>query len=276
MAAPALALDPDERWPEREREQLSLVVQTSFLGDVVLTTPLLAELSRRGPVDVVVRPDAAPLLACNPAVRRVIVYDKRGADAGVRGLWRLARQIRLVRPGEAPPGWRPRERVAYLAQGSVRSAMLARLAGCGERVGFETSRQARPLYTRVVRYRADRHHAERLWSLAMPDEARPTREQLRPHLYPGRDERHAVDALLAAADTASDAAPGDPLVALAPGSVWATKRWPYYPELAARLAEHARLVVIGSGADRELGGSTPRGSCRSSAPRSSSAALRCS
>ena len=33
---------------------VSLVVQTSFLGDVVLTTPLLRELSSRGPVDVVV------------------------------------------------------------------------------------------------------------------------------------------------------------------------------------------------------------------------------
>src|SRR4051812_30787404 len=107
MAEPALALDPAERWPDREREQQSLVVQTSFLGDVVLTTPLLAELARRGPVDVVVRPDAARLLARNPSVRRVIVYDKRGADAGVRGLWRLARLIRQVPSRrDVGPGWR--------------------------------------------------------------------------------------------------------------------------------------------------------------------------
>ena len=32
----------------------SLVIQTSFLGALVLTTPLLAELATRGPVDVVV------------------------------------------------------------------------------------------------------------------------------------------------------------------------------------------------------------------------------
>ena len=31
----------------------SLVIQTSFLGDVVLTTPLLTYLATRGPVDVV-------------------------------------------------------------------------------------------------------------------------------------------------------------------------------------------------------------------------------
>jgi len=223
---------------------VSLVVQTSFLGDVVLTTPLIAELARRGPVDVVVRPDAAAILAHNPDVRRLMVYDKRGAHSGATGVWRMASRLRQLarEDGDA-------RRVAYLAQGSVRSAMLAALGGCRERVGFETSRQARPLYTRVVRYRADRHHAERLWSLAMPDHARPGRDALRPHLYPGRDERHAVDALLAAAAPAL----GDPLVALAPGSVWGTKRWPYYPDLAARLTERgARVVVVGGKSDRAL------------------------
>ena len=48
-------------------------------------------------------------------------------------------------------------------------------------------------------------------------------------------------------------APGDTIVALAPGSVWGTKRWPYYPELAARLTERgARVVVVGGAADRAL------------------------
>jgi heptosyltransferase-2 len=39
------------------------------------------------------------------------------------------------------------------------------------------------------------------------------------------------------------------LVALAPGSVWATKRWPGYAELAKRLAERFRLAIIGGRAD---------------------------
>ena len=60
----------------------SLVIQTSFLGDTILTTPLLAQLAHRGPVDVVTTPAAASLLAGHPAVRQVIVYDKRGARRG--------------------------------------------------------------------------------------------------------------------------------------------------------------------------------------------------
>jgi heptosyltransferase-2 len=39
-------------------------------------------------------------------------------------------------------------------------------------------------------------------------------------------------------------------VALAPGSIWGTKRWPYYPDLVKRLDRSC--VVIGSAADCDL------------------------
>ena len=53
-----------------------LVIQTAFLGDVILTTPLLSLLAERhGPVDVVTTPAAATLLETHPAVRSVIRYD---------------------------------------------------------------------------------------------------------------------------------------------------------------------------------------------------------
>ena len=42
------------------------------------------------------------------------------------------------------------------------------------------------------------------------------------------------------------------LIALAPGSVWATKRWPGFPALAGSLAAHGRIVIIGGVEDREL------------------------
>ena len=56
----------------------SLVIQTSFLGDVILTTPLMATLAERGPVDVITTPAAAPLLANHPAVRTVLAYAEIG------------------------------------------------------------------------------------------------------------------------------------------------------------------------------------------------------
>lgn len=226
--------------------QFSLVIQTSFLGDVVLTTPLMAELARRGPVHVVATPAGAPLLARNPDVASVTIYDKRGAARGVGGLANVAAELSAARTRAASAG--ATDAVAYLAQGSVRSAALARLAGFRSRVGFATS-AGRWLYTRRVAYRDDRHHAERLWSLASEGaDGTPSREQLRPRLYPGGAEREAVDRLLA-----NTASPHAPLMALAPGSVWATKRWPFYAELARLLsARDAVIVVIGAKDDAAL------------------------
>jgi heptosyltransferase II len=218
-----------------------LVVQTSFLGDTVLTTPLIAELAKRGPVDVVVTPASAPLLARNPDIRELFVYDKRGADAGLRGFRRLAQRVRApgAREGAAPA-------VAYLAQRSMRSGALALAAGYAQRVGFEGS-AGQTLYTTRVPYREDRHHAERLWRLAFP--AAPERKldaapPMQPKLFPGDAERAAVDALIGAGGD------GRPLIALAPGSVWATKRWPYYAQLAQKLAARFRIAIIGGPADR--------------------------
>ena len=213
----------------------ALLVQTSFLGDMVLTTPLIAWLAGSGPLDVVATPRAAGLLENNPDVREVILYDKRGVDRGIAGFTRLASRLR----GKGYDA-------AYLAQGSVRSGALALAAGIRDRVGFASS-AGRLFYTTRVPSIDDMHHAARLLSLATRD---PTRDiaasALRPHLYPGDRQRTAVDQLLGAAKL------GEPLIALAPGSVWATKQWPYYADLARDLRRDARLVIVGAESDRPL------------------------
>ena len=217
-----------------------VVLQTSFLGDMVLTTPLIERLAQRGAVDVVATPANAPLLANHPAVRRVIVFDKRGADGGVGGVLRVARAMRA---GEA--------HAAYLAQGSLRTAALARLAGIPQRVGFATS-PGRVLYTSRVPFRRSLHHAQRLWQLASSplDDAAPL---LRPSLYPGADDVAQLDAVMREQGLDRQS----PIVAMAPGSVWATKRWPSFDALAALVGQHAsfadaRVVVLGATSDAPL------------------------
>src|SRR3989442_8579888 len=104
----------------------TLVIQTAFLGDVVLTTPLLTALAvRHGPVDIVTTPTAALLIETHPAVRQTISYDKRGADRGWDGLRRLARRLR-----------QERYRRAYIPPRSLRSATLRLLARLPLRIGF--------------------------------------------------------------------------------------------------------------------------------------------
>jgi heptosyltransferase-2 len=201
----------------------SLVIQTSFLGDVILTTPLIRELAKRGPVDVLVTPQGAAVLANNPDIRTVIRYDKRGTYGSALNLWHTIREVRTRRPYDA----------AYLAQGSIRSGMIAVMTGAKQRIGFASS-TGRALYTTQIPYRPDRHHAERLWSLSMSECADPpTSDQIRPRLYPSDEERLTVDRMLRRAGSLEE-----PFVALAPGSAWGTKRWPYYVELARRTSEH--------------------------------------
>ncbi len=207
---------------------------------MILTTPLIERLAREGEVHVVATPANAAVLANHPAVASVIVYDKRKADAGLAGLRRVAARLRETRAT-----------TAYMAQGSWRTAALARMAGVPS-VGFDTS-AGRWLYSRRVAYRKDWHHAQRLWALANSprDASVPVPGQLRPSLYPGASDTSAVSALLHAAGAIT----GAPLIALAPGSVWATKRWPSYDALASELVARlhdARVVVLGAAGDAPL------------------------
>lgn len=210
----------------------SLVIQTSFLGDVVLTTPLLTHLARRGPVDVVTTPAGGALLDGHPAVRAVIRFDKRGAQRGIGGLRALAATLRRAEYG-----------AAYMAQGSWRSAALAWMASIPVRIGFDTSGGAL-FYTQRVAHRQDWHHATRLFRLAESDT---TIAVPAPSLVPRDADRTAVSALLSAAPFGSA-----PFIALAPGSVWATKRWPDFAALLATLPDGHGVVVVGGAEDRDL------------------------
>lgn len=209
----------------------TLVIQTAFLGDVVLTIPLLQALAaEHGPVDVVTTPGAASLIETHPSVRRVIRWDKKSPKAEVRSAWRLGRE--LAREGYAR---------VYLPHRSVRSALVAKLAGAPERIGFaDAPLLSRLLYTRTVARDTAKHESERLLGLARdPRPATPWAMALTP------DDVAAATAWLAA----NGLAPG--FVALAPGSIWGTKRWPYYAELAKLLDR--QVVVIGGPEDAPLG-----------------------
>lgn len=210
----------------------SLVIQTAFLGDVVLTTPLLAALAaRHGPVDVVTTPAAAPLLETHPAVRRVVPYDKRGRDRGWAGLRDLGRRLRAE-------GY---ER-AYLPHRSLRTATLALLARIPARIGFHDGWPF--FYTEARRHPAEGHEVGRLLALAEEPSG-----AYAPTLHPTPDDERAAAVLLAAAGIAQ----GTGFVAMAPGSIWGSKRWPYFGELARRLAARSPVVVVGGPEDAALG-----------------------
>ena len=155
-------------------------------------------------------------------------YDKRGADGGIGGLLTLAGAIRKN-------GYRR----VYLPHRSLRSAMLARVAGIPERIGFAGGPGSWS-YTRQVALPASGHEAERILALAEP----PAGTVARISLGVSPDDHRQADDWLAARNI-------DPgFVAMAPGSIWGTKRWPYYTELAAGVP--GPVVIVGGPEDRPL------------------------
>ncbi|HUC40577.1 MAG TPA: lipopolysaccharide heptosyltransferase II [Gemmatimonadales bacterium] len=211
----------------------TLVIQTAFLGDVVLTTPLLSALAaQHGPVDVVTTPVAAPLLETHPAVVQVIPYDKHGGDRGWAGLGRLARQLRNVHYARA-----------YLPHRSLRTAALATLARIPIRRGFSGGWSF--LYTEAIPKPRTGHETDRLLTLANGAPA-----VYPPHLRPTPEDERAASGVW---DQIAQR-PEGPFVALAPGSIWGSKRWPYYPELAHHLAARGiAIAVVGGPDDAGLG-----------------------
>jgi heptosyltransferase-2 len=203
----------------------TLVIQTAFLGDVILSTPLLSALAHRhGPVDVVTTPLAAPLLETHPAVRQVFPYDKRRTDRGWSGLRTLARRLRQQRYGRV-----------YLPHRSLRSAALALLARIPSRIGYAGRWSF--LYTEARTKPRTGHETGRLLALANE-----TPGAYPPQLRPTTDDEQVAAGLI----------DGD-FVALAPGSIWGSKRWPYFPELAEQLRGDSPVVVVGSMEDVHLG-----------------------
>lgn len=215
-----------------------LLVQTSFLGDTVLSTPLLAALKCLYPhceLWMMVTPQAQPLVALDPLLAGVLVFEKRGRDRGLRGMLRKARELHAM-------GF---DRV-YSLHKSARTSILLYAAKIPSRIGFRSAKFSF-LYTET-RPRARAEH-DVLRNLSLLDG-----EDLPPGFEP--------ELRLYAPDTESGSAELEKLfrakqiVALVPGSAWPTKMWHWenYREAATHFIRAGKTVVVLGGPDeRDVG-----------------------
>ena len=189
-----------------------LVLQTSFLGDTVLTLPLIAEIRRRFPVKklaVVCQPAGRELLRDHPAIDELIVDDKRGADRGWKGMRAKAAELKAL-------GFT----VAITPHKSLRSALLLALAGIPSRIGFRQSAGWFLFHHRAARD-PQRHDVERNLSVLEPLGVRVEDCVRALDLPVSATVQNVVDDKLRVLGVAGDR----PIVGVNPGSVWPTKRW---------------------------------------------------
>ncbi len=209
------------------------IIQTAFIGDVVLATPLYAAARKACPDDRivgVVRKGCDGLIGNNPAIDEIIVWDKHGGDNGLGGLMRIARRLKDLDV-----------RTALIPHRSIRSAAMAFLAGAKTRVGFAKG-SGKLLHTKRVPYRYGIHEVER--NLMLAGALGWKTDGFMPVLYPDERDRDVVDSLSGS---------GREYCVFAPGSVWATKQWPadYYIEVGRAMRERGLDVFVSGGMDDE-------------------------
>jgi heptosyltransferase II len=224
-----------------------LLIQTAFIGDVVLSFHTIEALRAAHPharIGLLTTPAAAPLARCVAALDDVIVFDKRGSQSGLGGMMRVARRV-----GEYHS--------VLAAHRSLRTTLvvwLATLLGATRfTAGFETAAAAW-LYHKRVRYHANNHEIERVLELvsALPE---PLAEGTSTDVSPSSQ---SVATIIPATDleAASELLRGllPPFIAIAPGSVWATKRWreEHFIVAATAAANAGTVLLLGGNDDREL------------------------
>jgi heptosyltransferase-2 len=208
-----------------------LIIPYMWIGDFVRGHTVVRVLKERWPnrpVDLLTTSQCAPLADYMPGVRAAIVWDLPRRRLAVAKQWALAGLLRARS-----------YRTALILPRTWKSAIAPALAGIPERVGFVG--EAR--FGLINRWRwgekALPRFIDKNAALALPDGAPLPPEWPVPQLRVPADE---VERWRQANALGTGKA-----VALAPGSVGASKRWTYYPEVARLLAEHGLDVWVVGG-----------------------------
>ncbi|HWH78271.1 MAG TPA: lipopolysaccharide heptosyltransferase II [Candidatus Binatus sp.] len=220
-----------------------LILQTSFLGDTVLTLPLISAVRRNFPVrrlTLMCQPMSRELLQDHPALDAIIIDDKKNQDRGLAGLRQKAAALAA-----------DRFTLALTPHKSLRSAMMLYLAGIPMRVGFQQSR-GWFLFDRRVGRDETRHDVDR--NLSLLEAFGLSQEECRRDIeLPLNGETLIqVKAKLRAFGVTGDR----PVFGINPGSVWPTKRWSI--EGFARLIQllgdkyHGQILLFGGPDDAEV------------------------
>jgi len=208
-----------------------LIIQTAFIGDVILATPLIEKLKRYYPdsqIDFLLRKGNEGLLRGNPKINEVIIWDKRKAK--YNGLAKLSRKVRRNKYDLLVNLQR------FASSGIVTSSSRAKI-----RIGFAKNPFSFTL-THKFPHVIDQttHEVERNLSLInhLTDDT-----FQKPVLYPTEQDFNDVERYKV-----------NPYFCIAPASVWFTKEFPKekWVELTDQLNPDRNIFLMGGPSDIEL------------------------
>jgi ADP-heptose:LPS heptosyltransferase len=208
-----------------------LIIQTAFIGDVILATPVLSEIKRLFPdsqIDFLLRKGNESLLENNPKLNKVLIFDKKNNK--LKNLFTLIKKIRKEKYDE----------VINLHR-FASTGIITAFSGAKNKVGFDKNPLSF-LYNIQVKHELSnsKHEVERnLSCLNHLGEIKFTR----PEIFPSENDFNEVSPYIS-----------ENYFCLAPASVWFTKQLPFekWIELAKKLASKGKVYLIGGPNDFEL------------------------
>jgi heptosyltransferase-2 len=235
-----------------------LIIQTAFLGDVILTLPLVQALKQVLPdsqIDFIAIPQTADVLRNHPDISNLIMFDKHGKQSSLLSVLVFRNRLRAANYD-----------VVLSPHRSLRSCLLARGTRAQIRIGFDNS-ALRSSFSEVVPWKFGVHEIERNLSLLQPllaiNSQRPVLSETfdvggwrwglagkggLPRLFISEEHRIKAERFL------SDHGVKKPYAVVAPGTVWETKRYPIemMTEVVSELSMSFENVVI-IGGEKDLG-----------------------
>ena len=218
-----------------------LIFQTAFLGDVILTLPLLQVLKRNFPnseIDFVTTPRASEIIKTHPAVNRVILFDKKNEQKGWKGVFKLANKLR-----------KENYEIVFSPHRSFRTSILLFISNIPKRISFDKSSFSF-LYTDLVFYDNSKHEVERNLSLLEKIGITISNKEI-PKIGILKTHKEKIDKIIL------ENSIGKKIICIAPGSIWNTKRWT--PENFAKTIElisqnfnNYTFILIGANEDETL------------------------
>ena len=212
-----------------------LVIQTSFLGDSILSLPFLQLLKSENPdasIHVISAPQSVEIFEASPVVDKVIALDKRGKHKSIFSTFRFAQEIALEKYSKL-----------YSLHRSPRTSVLVFFSGVKETYGFDTSASAF-VYKHRIHYNSNDHEVKR--NLTFTGRTFSGDDwKILPEIRYSDIQRTNAESFI------QNNVTGKKLIALAPGSIWETKRYPveYYLKILRYFCSKDYTVLLLGGMD---------------------------
>ena len=224
-----------------KERNLILIIDLARLGDLTLTSPVIANLRTNHPIAHIaflVSRESLPTVRNNPKLNEVFIYDKPAGNffARIKQLWKISR---LIGKGKF--------QTAFILHRSFTSALIAILSCIPERIGLATQGRSL-LLTRKIPLDKNLHRLDN--NLKILEAAGEEIRFSKPEYYPDPTQSEVVK-------EAKEFKNGNKLVIINPNGVWETKRWfiDRFAQVANRLSEKdgVRVIIVGGKGDEERG-----------------------